>query len=81
MSAPGRNQQWSSLGKRLIVSSLALLIPAGFAVLCFAYSFSLGSTLQNFLVYSMIGLKVLLFVSGVILVVMAWAQKPSERQP
>lgn len=71
MSAPGRNQQWLSLGKRLIVLSLALLIPAGFAVLYFAYSFSLGSTLQNILVYAIIGLEVLLFVAGVLLLVMA----------
>ena len=71
MNPPGRNQQWSSLGKRLIISSLALLIPAGFAALYFAYSFSLGSTLQNTLVYSIIGLEVVLFVAGVILMVMA----------
>jgi hypothetical protein len=71
MSAPGQNQQWSSLGKRLIISSLALLIPAGFAVLYFAYSFSLGSTLQNILVYSIIGLEVLLFVVGLALVLAA----------
>jgi hypothetical protein len=76
MGAPGRNQQWSSLGKRLIISSLALLIPAGFAVLYFAYSFSLGSALQNILVYSIIGLEVFLFVAGVILLVMARVLKP-----
>jgi hypothetical protein len=76
MSAPGRNQQWSSLGKRLIITSLALLIPAGFAVLYFAYSFSLGFTLQNILVYSIIELEVLLFVAGVILLVMARVLKP-----
>jgi hypothetical protein len=71
MNPPGRNQQWSSLGKRLIITSLALLIPAGFAVLYFAYSFSLGSGLQNFLVYSIIGLEVLLFVAGLALVLAA----------
>ena len=71
MSTPGRNQQWSSLGKRLIVSSLALLIPAGFAVLYFAYSFSLGSGLQNTLVYSIIGLEILLFIVGLVLVLTA----------
>jgi hypothetical protein len=71
MNPPGRNQQWSSLGKRLIITSLALLIPAGFAVLYFAYSFSLGSGLQNILVYSIIGLEVLLFVAGLALVLAA----------
>jgi hypothetical protein len=71
MSAPRRNQQWLSLGKRLIISSLALLIPAGFAVLYFAYSFSLGYTLQNILMYSIIGLEVLLFVAGLALVLAA----------
>ena len=71
MNTPGRNQQWTSLGKRLIVSSLALLIPAGFAVLYFAYSFSLGSSLQNTLVYSIIGLEILLFIVGLALVLAA----------
>jgi hypothetical protein len=71
MNLPGRNQQWSSLGKRLIITSLALLIPAGFAVLYFAYSFSLGSGLQNILVYSIIGLEALLFVAGLALVLAA----------
>jgi hypothetical protein len=45
-------------------------------VLYFAYSFSLGYTLQNILVYSIIGLEVLLFVAGVILLVMARVLKP-----
>jgi hypothetical protein len=71
MNLPGRNQQWSSLGKRLIITSLALLIPAGFAVLYFAYSFSFGSGLQNILVYSIIGLEVLLFVVGLALILAA----------
>jgi hypothetical protein len=76
MNPPGQNQQWSSLGKRLIITSLALLIPAGFAVLYFSYSFSLGSNLQNILVYSIIGLEVLLFVAGLVLLVMARILKP-----
>jgi hypothetical protein len=71
MNLLGRNQQWLSLGKRLIITSLALLIPAGFAVLYFLYSFSLGSDLQNILVYSIIGLEVLLFVAGLALVLAA----------
>ena len=71
MNSPGQNQQWSSLGKRLIVSSLVLLIPAILAVLYFAYSFSLGSTLQNILVYSIIGLEILLFIVGLALVLAA----------
>jgi hypothetical protein len=71
MNPPGRNQQWSSLGKRLIITSLALLIPAGFAVLYFAYSFSLAGNLQNILVYSIIGLEVLLFVAGLALILAA----------
>jgi hypothetical protein len=71
MNLPGRNQQWLSLGKRLIITSLALLIPAAFAVLYFAYSFSLGSGLQNILVYSIIGLEVLLFVAGLALILAA----------
>jgi hypothetical protein len=71
MNTPGQNQQWASLGKRLIISSLALLIPAGFAVLYFSYSFSLGSALKNILVYSIIGLEVLLFVAGLALVLAA----------
>ena len=71
MNSPGQNQQWSSLGKRLIVSSLVLLIPAILAVLYFAYSFSLGSTLQNILVYSIIGLEILLFIAGLALVLAA----------
>ena len=71
MNTPGRNQQWSSLGKRLIVSSLALLIPAILAVLYFAYSFSLGSSLQNIMIYSIIGLEILLFIVGLALVLAA----------
>jgi hypothetical protein len=71
MSAPGRNQQWSSLGKRLIVSSLALLIPAAFAILYIAYSFSFDYTVRTIVMYSIIGLEVLLFVAGLALVLAA----------
>jgi hypothetical protein len=78
MNTPGRDQKWSSLGKRLIISSLALAIPAVFAILYFAYSFSLGYTLQNILVYSIIGLEVLLFVTGVVMVIVGRLKQPSR---
>ena len=71
MNSPGQYQHWLSLGKRLLVSSVVLLIPAILAVLYFAYSFSLGSTLQNILVYSIIGLEILLFIAGLALVLAA----------
>jgi hypothetical protein len=76
MNTPGQYRDWSRLGWRLIVSSLALLIPAGFAVLYIAYSFSFGYTLRTIVMYSIIGLEVLLFVAGVILLVMARVLKP-----
>ena len=40
-------------------------------MLYFAYSFSLGSGLQNTLVYSIIGLEILLFIVGLVLVLTA----------
>ena len=76
MNASGRNHRWSSLGKRFIISSLALLVPAVFAILYFAYSFSLGSSLQNILIYSIIGLEVAMFSAGIILLVMGRFLKP-----
>jgi hypothetical protein len=78
MNAPGQHRDWSRLGWRLIVSSLALAIPAVFAILYFAYSFSLGYTLQNILMYSIIGLEVALFVAGVILVIVGRLQQSSR---
>jgi hypothetical protein len=78
MNAPGQHRDWSRLGWRLIVSSLALAIPAVFAILYFAYSFSLGYTVQNILMYSIIGLEVALFVAGVILVIVGRLQQSSQ---
>jgi hypothetical protein len=78
MNAPGQHRDWSRLGWRLIQIALALAIPAAFAVLYFAYSFSFGYTLQTILMYSIIGLEVTLFVAGVILVILGRLQKSSR---
>jgi hypothetical protein len=78
MNAPGQRRDWSRLGWRLIVSSLALAIPAVFAILYIAYSFSLGYTVQNILMYSIIGLEVALFVAGVIMVIVGRLQRSSR---
>ena len=80
MNPPGQNHPWLSFGKRLIVSSLVLLIPTILAVLYFAYSFSFGYVLQTVLMYSIIGVEVGLFLLGVILVTVARSQK-SSRDP
>lgn len=67
--------RWLKLGWTLIGMSLVAVIPVVLAVLYIVYSFSWGYTLQNMLMYTIIGLEVLLFLAGAGLVVAGWVRR------
>jgi hypothetical protein len=71
----------SRLGWTLIKLALALFIPGVFAVLYLAYSFSLGSSVQNFWMNLIVFAEAALFVLGIMLVLAARFLKPSRAKP